>query len=152
MKSKTAPMSLSIRIITTIMILMLTGFFIASCFDIRFLIPALILFLTCLLCWIYAPKSYEIVENDLIIHLNAGKKVFKSLKKCSLLEQPLPFIGIRLWGNGGLFGGTGIFWNRKYGIFRAYVTSARHDDMLLIETEKHKIIISPQDKHIFLED
>ena len=143
-------MSLSIRIITSVMILILIGLLTASVFDIQFLIPAFILFLTCFLCWIYAPKSYEIVDNDLIINYNIGKKVFKSIKRSSLIEQALPLIGVRLWGNGGLFAGTGIFWNREYGIFRAYVTSARHNDMVLIETDKYKVIISPVDQDKFL--
>ena len=66
------------------------------------------------------------------------------------MGKKLSGFGIRLFGNGGLFSGTGIFWNRKLGVFRAYVTSTRKKEMLLVETDKYKVIISPLKQKIFL--
>jgi len=59
-------------------------------------------------------------------------------------------MGVRLWGNGGLFAATGIFWNKEYGVFRVYVTSARHQDYVLVATRTRKILISPEDPAQFV--
>jgi hypothetical protein len=60
------------------------------------------------------------------------------------------WVGIRLFGNGGLFAGQGFFWNRMFGLFRAYVTSARPADLVLVETTNRKILISPRDPQAFV--
>jgi hypothetical protein len=60
-------------------------------------------------------------------------------------------IGLRLFGNGGVFAGAGWFWNRTLRVFRAYVTSARRDDLVLVETPARKIIISPVDARRFIQ-
>jgi hypothetical protein len=57
---------------------------------------------------------------------------------------------LRLFGNGGLFAGSGIFWNRQLGVFRAYVTTSNRDHHLLVVTGKTKILISPADPRGFL--
>jgi hypothetical protein len=59
-------------------------------------------------------------------------------------------MGLRLWGNGGLFAATGIFWNKAYGVFRAYVTSARYQDYVLVQTRTQKILISPENPAEFV--
>jgi hypothetical protein len=61
-------------------------------------------------------------------------------------------MGLRLWGNGGLFAATGIFWNRAYGVYRAYVTSARYQDFVLVETRTQRILISPADPEAFVKN
>ena len=72
-----------------------------------------------------------------------GQKVFPAVTGCSTLSARPP-MGLRLWGNGGLFAATGIFWNRDYGVHRAYVTSARYQDYVLVETRTRKVLISPE--------
>ena len=59
-------------------------------------------------------------------------------------------MGVRLWGNGGLFAATGIFWNPAYGVYRAYVTSARYQDYVLAETRTQKVLISPENPEDFV--
>ena len=59
-------------------------------------------------------------------------------------------MGLRLWGNGGLFAATGIFWNQAYGVYRAYVTSARYQDYVLVETRTRKVLISPENPAEFV--
>jgi hypothetical protein len=74
---------------------------------------------------------------------------YRLVVKCSILSTPFGF-GIRLFGNGGLFAGSGIFWSRKLGVFRAYVTTSKPADMVLAETAKTKILISPADSPAWL--
>jgi len=62
----------------------------------------------------------------------------------------VPFT-IRLWGNGGVFAGTGIFWNKLYGVFRMYITHAKQSEFVVVETERQIIVISPENPKIFIE-
>ena len=55
-----------------------------------------------------------------------------------------------MFGNGGLFAGSGIFWNRTYGMHRAYITSTKPEDLVLVETTDTRILISPQDAGTWL--
>ena len=78
-----------------------------------------------------------------------GEKVFAPVTRCSLLSSRPPW-GLRLWGNGGLFAATGIFWNKAYGVCRAYVTSARYEDYVPVETPGQKVLISPENPGEFV--
>jgi hypothetical protein len=83
------------------------------------------------------------------VRFRLGRKVFAPVSRCSLLSERPP-LGLRLWGNGGLFAATGIFWNKVYGVYRAYVTSARYTDYVLVETPTRKILISPENPGEFV--
>ena len=86
----------------------------------------------------------------MIIHLRLGRKVFNGVKKCYLVTGDSHY-GVRLWGNGGLFSATGLFWSRDYGVFRAYVTTGGDGKMLMVETASLKIIISPAQPARFIQ-
>ena len=47
-------------------------------------------------------------------------------------------------GKWGLFAGTGIFWNKKYGIFRAYVTTGSKSNLVLVDTPATRVVITPE--------
>jgi hypothetical protein len=87
--------------------------------------------------------------DELTVQFRAGQKVFPAVTRCSTLTARPP-MGLRLWGNGGLFAATGIFWNKAYGVYRAYVTSARYQDYVLVETRTRKILISPENPEAFV--
>lgn len=150
MKHKTADLSLSIKIVTSIVIIMMLGFFIASIYQNVFLIAGFILFIISALSYLFAPVSYELSGNNLIVWMRWGRKEFGPVINCSLITDKIPFT-LRLWGNGGLFAGTGIFWNKSWGVFRAYVTSSKQSDYVLVDTVKQKILISPEDTKSFIE-
>ncbi len=142
MKYKTTRMSMSIKVITSMMICMFIACLIWGISNHALLIPGSILGIVIAFCYLWAPKGYEIDDNKLKIIYNFGEKEFSGITNIIEIKEKLGF-GIRLFGNGGVFCGTGIFWCRKIGIFRASVTSARLEDFQLIETDKKKIIISP---------
>lgn len=149
MQQNTAPLSLSINIISSVVLLVFAVLLIGTYYRQELLPAAAVLGVTILLCYLYAPVSYELTRNQLRVFSRVHTKVFGPVLRCSAVAGKLP-MGIRLWGNGGLFAGTGIFWNRKYGIFRAYVTRAKTEDLVLIETPSTKIIISPERPDRFL--
>lgn len=150
MRQKTADASLSIKIVTFAVILMTLGFFIGSIYRQELLIAGALLFVISALCYLFAPVSYELSNNTLIVFSRIGKKEFSPVTNCSTITEKIPFT-IRLWGNGGMFAGTGIFWNRSYGIFRAYVTRSKQSDYVLVSTTIQRILITPEDPKSFIE-
>ena len=100
-------------------------------------------------CYLRAPVAYDLTGDQLTVRFRLGEKVFAPVIRCSLLSSRPPW-GLRLWGNGGLFAATGIFWNKAYGVYRAYVTSARYEDYVLVETPGQKVLISPENPGEFV--
>ncbi len=145
-----ADLGLSIKIVTSLVLLLMVAFLIGSIFQVVLLVPGVLILTISAFCYIYAPSGYEISNNKLIVFNRIGKKEFGPVVNCHAINDKIP-CSIRLWGNGGLFAGTGIFWNRSYGIFRVYVTSSRQSDLVLVETAKQKILISPANVRNFIE-
>jgi len=149
MLQETAPMSPAIKFITGLVLTMTAGFFIAAVTIHELLLGGVLLGTIAFFCYLYAPIAYELTSAQLTVRFRRGQKVFPAVIKCSTLTGRPP-MGLRLWGNGGLFAATGIFWNKAYGVFRAYVTSARYQDFVLVETQTRKILISPADPESFV--
>jgi len=150
MRQNVAPTSLSIKVVTWL-ILTLTGGMLTG----AFFIPALLwggifLVLIDVLCYLSAPIAYELNGDQLSVISRANRKKFGPVLNCSLIEEEKPTFSIRLWGNGGLFAGTGIFWNKKYGVFRAYVSTGDRSKLILINTLESKVIITPENPKDFI--
>jgi hypothetical protein len=142
MRCPAAPTALTIKIVTGFVLALTASFFVLSRYRPELSIVGLILAVLSLGCYLRAPVAYDLSNSELTVVYRLGESRFKPVVNCSLVDTPFS-IAIRLWGNGGLFAGTGIFWNRTYGVFRAYVTRAKPAEMVLVETEKQKILISP---------
>ena len=126
MKHNAAKMDLSIKIVTSVVFIMMLGFFVASIYINGLIIAALIMLIILIFCYLYAPTSFEISDSRLVVYRNYGKIEFNHITGCRAIEKKVPFT-IRLWGNGGVFAGTGIFWNKLYGLFRMYITHANQN-------------------------
>ncbi|NIT13371.1 MAG: hypothetical protein GTN99_03735 [Candidatus Dadabacteria bacterium] len=150
MKFNAAKRDFSIKILTAIIIIMCAGFAIASFYMPELIVAAVITLIIIIVCYLYAPVAFEIVDGTLIVYRNFGKTWYKNITDCRLIEDRVPFT-VRLWGNGGVFAGTGIFWNKRYGVFRMYVTNARQKDFVVVETENQIVIISPENPQVFIE-
>jgi len=150
MNYKTARMSLSIKILTAIILAMTVGFFIGGVHDKHLMLGSIILGIIALVCYLRAPASYDVSNGCLTVVLHAGTSSFGQIVGCTRLTERLPFT-IRLFGNSGLFAGTGIFWNKRDGIFHVYATSARRQDAVLVQTTKYKVLLTPEDPQVFME-
>ncbi len=150
MKQKAAKMDLSIKIVTSVVFILMLGFFIASIYINGLIIAALIMLIILVFCYLYAPTAFEISGNRLIVYRNYGKIEFNHITDCRAIDKKVPFT-IRLLGNGGVFAGTGIFWNKLYGVFRMYITHAKQSEFVVVETDQQIIIISPENPKIFIE-
>jgi hypothetical protein len=149
-RQRTAPTCLAIRIVTGIVLVADAGLLIGS-FRLSLLIPIfLIMTAVTLVCYVTAPVAFSLEHGALVVTTRMGSRSFGLVMGCSRLDRK-PGLTLRLWGNGGLFAGTGIFWNRSYDVFRAYVTAGTYADYVLVETQDKKVLISPEDPAAFVQ-
>ena len=145
-----AATSLSIKVVTYLVLLLTGAILVGSFFRLELLWAGIVLAAIVLFCYLSAPIAYELNQNQLIVISRTSKKVFGPILKCSFFGEDKPTFSLRLWGNGGIFTGTGIFWNKKYGVFRAYVSTGDMSKLLLMETPVSKIIITPENPEDFI--
>jgi len=75
------------------------------------------------------------------------------IKKDTILEvknieySDLRF-SIKTFGNGGLFGFSGSFRNKKFDDMTWFLT--RKDTLVMIVTQKQKFVLSPDDRELFI--
>ena len=152
MRQNTVKTSPVIRWISGIMIFLGAGFLVASFFVFILLPVALIVVLSCLICFLWTPRIFEISDDFMFtVYYRLGSRRFGPVLKCRRITEGIG-CGVRLGGNGGLFSLTGWFWAKKYGRFRMYSTSANYRDLVLLETDRCKIIISPENPNAWLSD
>ena len=114
------------------------------------LLPALLLFVTDVVCYFLHPTGYELNYAELLI-----KRPFKPvvIKRTDIAEivfltdEQLKWT-IRSFGVGGLFGYFGYFYNRQLGSMLWY-TSQRKNRILIRLKNEEKIVISPDDPSLF---
>ena len=145
-----AAMSPGIKILTLLILLMTLGFFIAALRDPRMWVGAWIAAGIVLVCYFTSPVSFCIWQGRLVVMLGLFGINYGRILSCGEFdEDKLPFT-LRLFGNGGVFAGTGIFWNKRWGVFRIYTTSTDVRKMVLVDTDKHRVLISPADPKKFI--
>ena len=149
MTQASAPMSTAIKVITGLVLVMAAVMLLAGVKVWGLRLGGGLLATVALFCYLYAPMAYELTGDELTVRFRLGRKVFPAVTGCSTLSARPP-MGLRLWGNGGLFAATGIFWNPPYGVYRAYLTSARYQDYVLVETRTRKVLISPENPAEFV--
>lgn len=152
MHQRIAPACFSIKLVTAT-VLLLAAALIAAAFRSSALVPAASIFLLIIgVAYLLSPAGYSLTNGMLVVERRWGSRAFGPVVRCSIPgEKPRSFT-LRLWGNGGFIAGTGIYWNRRWGIFRAYVTRAKYDEYVLVETADKKILISPEDPPAFVRD
>lgn len=152
MEQRAAPLCRSIKIVTAV-VLLLAAVLVAASFREASLLPIVAILLFSIgLAYLLSPIGYSVANSVLTVKRRWGSRAFGPVVRCSIPAKRPSAFTLRLWGNGGLFSGTGIFWNRRWGIFRAYVTRAKHDELVLVETARTKVLISPEDPAAFVRD
>lgn len=103
-----------------------------------------ILFLT----YLYSPRGYSLGPDGLRIHRPIGPHVVpRAAIRSARRAAPRELCGLRTFGSGGLFGFFGWFYARKFGHYRAYVTSRQN--LVLVEAER-VYLLSPERPDEFL--
>lgn len=118
----------------------------------NFVLPlAILLLIIYLLCMLLKPLSYEISEDELVIHrLIKSVRINRSDIESLELKEKSDLKGtIRIFGVGGLFGWYGKFANSQLGNMTWYVTR-RDKPVLIIKKDSKKILISPDEAEAFV--
>src|SRR5215207_9606272 len=122
-------MSLAVKLPTALVLLITTGTLVGAAYARSAGLFAVGAFLAvvCLGCYLFAPVRYELSGGWLTVFFRLGRRRFGPVVNCAALDDVdtprHPLLSLRLFGNGGVFAGTGIYWHRALGVFRAYVTS-----------------------------
>lgn len=150
MRYPVAPMSLSIKLISAAVLVTAAGLAAASFITSWALVATVLIAVISLGCFLRAPVAYELSVEGLIVFFRVGSKRFGPLVRASRVAKPMGG-SLRLWGNGGLFAATGIFWNRSWGTFRVYVTTSDETNLVFVETQTGKVLVSPANRDEFME-
>lgn len=100
-------------------------------------------------CAAFTVLGYEIRDGALLIR-RPGWSTRVSLRglRGATIKPNAMRSSIRLFGNGGLFGFTGLFWNRALGRYRAYVTDLKRTVVLTLADRT--IVVSPDAPESFV--
>lgn len=99
--------------------------------------------------WLHSPRTLMIDRNTLTIGRRM-KPVTISLGdivRVERVESKVVRRAMRKVGNGGLWAYTGRYYHRQIGNYKLFATEMRN--LLLIETDKQKYIISSVDTHMY---
>lgn len=132
-------------------IITLLPFFIdSSTSDLTEFIIICTLWFTFIFCYLFRITGYTLNDSELIIHRPIFNKIVKrnTIKEIKKLNSDEINGMIRTFGNGGLFGFYGWFYNSKLGKIRLYCS--RSNDLILLSLEKGKIVISPDETENFI--
>jgi len=102
-------------------------------------------------CYLTTPVAYEVNNGRLRVVTHLWSTDFGNIRMCEKLEGTISPFTIRVFGNGGVFGGTGFYWSQRDGLYQAYLTTARWKDMLMLDTARRRLLISPEEPDAFVE-
>ena len=95
-------------------------------------------------------RGYVLTERHIAVRRLGWSTVLPLAGLIAVTGEPEGLRGsVRLFGNGGLFGITGWFWNRKFGRFRAYATDPSRAVLLHYQAGK-KVMVTPSDVQQFI--
>lgn len=152
MKYYGAPWSNSLIIISlvTSLICIIALFYLTISGNSFYSWPNILIIFIMSFCSFYTIRGYTLTDNAIFVHrlLWSSKISLKGLESAQY-EPDAMRSSIRLFGNGGLFSFTGIFRNKKFGMYRAYVTDQRRTVVLYFH--KSIVVISPDDPNEFID-
>jgi len=113
----------------------------------------LVLFLLPLLAFgaaLFVVRGYQVAPGELRIDRLLWSTRVELAGLTRAAADPSATRGsLRLFGNGGLYSFTGLFWNRKLGRYRAFVTDPKRTVVLFVPSRT--VVISPEDPVAFLQ-
>jgi Bacterial PH domain len=110
-------------------------------------VGVLLLFVVTILgSYLFSTNRYTLNDTQLVINRPIGNKIINltSITEIRAVDSSELAGTIRTFGNGGLFGYYGKFYNKKFGTTTWYATQ-RINRILILTKEGDKIVISPDD-------
>ena len=104
------------------------------------------------LAYLWKPQQIALSNEFLIVKRKFGDKKFPlaNIQSAAIITRKELGMGIRLFGSGGFFGYYGLFKYKNIGNVNVYCT--QREPVILIELTKGKILISPDEPSLFLND
>jgi len=150
-----APWSLSIKIVTVLSSVILLGIPLFLLGRVPFNACVLVAALSWgiwLCCFLTMIRGFTLTTNQLIIHRPLWDNRFSLEQGATAVcdHNTRKGITLRVFGNGGLFSGSGYYWNKQTGIFRAFISNQHKT--VWIKTPEKILVISPNEPEPFLQD
>ena len=99
---------------------------------------------------LFMVRGYVLTESQIEVQRLGWSTVLPFAGLVAVSGEPQGLQGsLRLFGNGGLFGISGWFWNRRIGRFRAYATDPGRA-VLLRYRDGRKVMLTPHDVQHFI--
>ena len=99
---------------------------------------------------LFMVRGYVLTESQIEVQRLGWSTVLPFAGLAAVSGEPQGLKGsLRLFGNGGLFGISGWFWNRRIGRFRAYATDPERA-VLLRYRDGRKVLVTPHDVQHFI--
>jgi hypothetical protein len=110
------------------------------------MLSTLLIIVIYLICYLLRPLKYVLDNDKLVIKRLAFDLTIeiKTIKSASLADKESMRWTIRTFGNGGLFGYIGKFYNQTFGAMTWYATRRSHY-IVLGTSSSEKIVITPDD-------
>lgn len=99
--------------------------------------------------WLHSPQTLMIDRNALTIgrRMNPVEISLGDIVRVERVESKVVRRSMRTMGNGGMWAYTGNHYHRQIGNYKLFATEMRN--LLLIETDKQKYIVSSVDTHMY---
>ena len=100
----------------------------------------------------FGPNGYSFESHDLVIYRRAWSPERLSLRGLTGVRMGPDLMrrSIRTFGNGGVFGFTGWFYNSRLGRYRAWVTDPKR--AIVLEFGERRIAVSPGRTNLFVDE
>ncbi len=99
--------------------------------------------------WLHSPRTLMIDRNTLTIGRRVKPVVISlgDIRRVERVESKIVRRSMRTMGNGGMWAYTGKYYHREIGNYQLFATEMRN--LLLIETDKQKYVVSSVDTHMY---
>ena len=100
----------------------------------------------------FGPSGYSFDGHHLVVHRRAWSPARVSLSglNAATVSPDAMRWSLRTFGNGGVFGFTGWFYNTRLGRYRAWVTDP--GKAIVLEFPDQTIVVSPRHPHLFVDE
>lgn len=101
---------------------------------------------------VFAPLGYTVSEMGIMVN-RMGRNICiarSEIAQIELIKRRDVGFAMRICACGGFFGFYGLFWSKRLGRFRAYVTDTRHL-VLVTRTDETKVLLSPFPAEVFVD-
>jgi len=98
--------------------------------------------------YLFSPMGYTINHKSISIltRIKRFKILLSDIKEIKKLEKEALSQSVRVFGIGGLFGYTGLFYSKNLKFYLSFCTS--HDRLIMIKARR-VYLISPEDRDLF---